>query len=42
MNGILLTKKVSDTNHKAPEFLDYDYDTNDLYKVKKMSLEETK
>ena len=35
-------KKVSATNHESPEFLDSDYDANDLYQVDKMSLEETK
>ena len=42
MDGILLTQKVSATNHEAPEFLDSDYDRNDLYEVEKMSLEEIK
>ena len=42
MDGILLTQKVSATNNEAPEFLDSDYDANDLYEVEKMSLEETK
>ena len=42
MNEIILTQKVSDTNHETPEFMDSDYDANDLYKVEKMSLEETK
>ena len=36
------TQKVGATNHEAPEFLDSDYDANDLYKVDKISLEETK
>ena len=36
------TQKVSDTNHEAPEFLDSDYDANNLYQVDKMSLEDTK
>ena len=31
-------KKVSATDHEAPEFLEYDYDANDLYQVDKMSL----
>ena len=42
MDEILLTKKVSSTNHEAIEFLDSGYDANDLYKVYRMSLEETK
>ena len=42
MDEILPTKKSSATNHEAPEFLDSDYDANDLYEVDKMSLEETK
>ena len=44
MDGILLneTQKVSATNHEAPEFLNSNYDANDLYQVDKMSLEETK
>ena len=42
MDGILLTQKVNATNHEAPAFLDSDYNANGLYKVDKMSLEETK
>ena len=42
MDEIILTQKVSAINHKAPEFLDHDYDANDLYEVDKMSIEETK
>ena len=42
VDEILLTKKVSATNHEAPEFLESDYDANDLYQVDKMSLEYTK
>ena len=42
MDEILLPQKLSATNHEAPEFLDSDYDANDLYQVDKMSLEETK
>ena len=42
MDEILLTQKVSAKNHEAPEFLDSDYDANDLYEVDKTSLEETK
>ena len=41
MDETTLKKKVSATNHEAPEFLDSDYDANDLYQVDKMSLEET-
>ena len=33
------TQTVSATNHEAPEFLEYDYDVNDLYQVDNMSLE---
>ena len=42
IDEIILTQKVSATNHEAPEFLDSDYDANNLYEVEKMSLEETK
>ena len=42
VDEILLTKKVNATNHEAPEFLDSDYDENDLYQVDKMSLKETR
>ena len=42
VDEIILTQNVSATNHEAPEFLDSDYDVKDLYKVDKMSLEETK
>ena len=40
---ILLTEnqKLS-AAREAPEFLDSDYDENDVYQVDKMSLEETK
>ena len=43
VDEILLTEnqKVS-AAREAPEFLDSDYDENDLYQVYKMSLEETK
>ena len=41
VDEILLTQKVSATNHEALEFLDSDYDAKDLYEVEKMSLEET-
>ena len=36
------TQRVSATNHEAPEFLESDYNANDLYQVDHMSLEETK
>ena len=42
VNKILLTQKLSATNHEALEFLDSDYDANDLFEVDKMSLEDTK
>ena len=42
MDEILLTQKVSATNHEAIFFLDSDYDANDLYEVGKMSLEDKK
>ena len=37
MGEILLneTQKVSSTDYEAPDFLDYDYDANNLYKVDK-------
>ena len=35
------TQKISAANHEAPEFMDSDYDTNNLYQFDKMSLEET-
>ena len=35
-------KKLSDVNHEAPEVLENDYNKNDLYQVKNMSLDETK
>ena len=38
----LLTQKVSATNHKAPEFMDSDYNAKHFYDVEKMSLEEDK
>ena len=40
VDEILLTQKVSAINHEAPEFLDSDYDANDLYEVDKMSIED--
>ena len=39
VDEIILSQKVSAKNHEAPEFLNSDYDTNDLYEVDKMSLE---
>ena len=36
------TQIVISTNNETPEFLDSDYDANDLYQVDKMSLEDTK
>ena len=44
MDEILLneTQEVSDTSHKALEFLKSKSDTNDFYQVDKISLEETK
>ena len=36
------TKKVSAVNHEAPDFLEMDYDENDLYQMENMSLDETK
>ena len=44
MDKIILnkTQKVSATNHEAPEFLESDYDANDLYQSDKMILEESK
>ena len=35
-------KKVSAVNHEAPEFLESDYNDNNLYQVENMSLSETK
>ena len=35
VDEILLTQKVSATNHEAPEFLDTDYDAKDFYEVEK-------
>ena len=42
VDGILLTQKLRATNIEAPEFLDSDYDANDLYDVDRTSLEKTK
>ena len=36
------SKKVSAVNHEAPEFLESDYDENDLYQVENTSLDKTK
>ena len=36
------SKKVSTVNHEAPEFLEIDYNENDLYQVENMSIDETK
>ena len=35
-------QKLSAVNHEAPEFLESDYDDNDLYQVENTSLDETK
>ena len=35
------SKKVSVVNHEAPEFLEIDYNENNLYQVENMSLDET-
>ena len=44
MYEILLneTQKVSAKNHEAQEFMDSDYDSNNLYQVEKISFEDTK
>ena len=42
MDEIILTQKLSATNHEAPKFLDHYYDANDLYQVDHMSLKDTK
>ena len=36
------SKKVSAVNHEAPEYLESDYDNNDLHNVENISLDETK
>ena len=36
------SKKVCAINHEVPEFLESDYDANDLYQVDNISLDETK
>ena len=36
------SRKVIAIDHEAPEFLKSDYDTNDLYQVENISLDETK
>ena len=43
MDEILLneTKTLSAVNHKAPTFLENDYNENDLYQVENMSPDET-
>ena len=35
-------KKLSAANHESKEFLESDYDKNDLYQVENMILDETK
>ena len=42
VDEILLTQKVSATNHETPEFMDSNYDAKDFYEIEKMSLEDTK
>ena len=42
MDEIIITQKVSATNHEAPEFLDSDYDAKDLYEVEKRVLKRQK
>ena len=42
MDEILLTQKLSATNHETPEFLESDYYVKDLYQFYKISIEETK
>ena len=42
VDEIILTQKVSATNHEVPEFLGSDYDANDFYEVEKISLEKKK
>ena len=43
MDNILLNEtQILNSARKAFEFLDSDYDANDLYQVEKMSLEETR
>ena len=34
-------KKLSAVNHKAPEFLEINYNEKELYQVENMSLDET-
>ena len=36
------SKKGNAVNHEALEFLESDYDENDLYQVENMSLDDTK
>ena len=33
------SQKVSAVNHEAPEFLEFDYNENDLYQVENKSLD---
>ena len=44
VDDILLNepKKVSAVNHEAPDFLENDYDENDLYQVENVSHDENK
>ena len=42
MDEILLTQKLSATNHEAPEILDSDYNAKHLYEVDKMTIGDTK
>ena len=39
---VVESKNLSSVNHEAPEFLESDYDANNLYQVENMSLDETK
>ena len=39
---VVESKNLSAINHEAPEFLESDYNSNDLYQVENMSLGETK
>ena len=36
------SKKVSAVNHELPDFLESDYDANNLYQVEKIGLDKTK
>ena len=42
VDEILPARKLSATNHEAPEFLDSNYDAKYLFQVNKICLEETK